>query len=363
MDIRINIQPFISTMQVQLKFNKRELGQSFLLSKEGFVDECLLDGRNYEINRQTTQKGKYREFNLPIGWEQLELRFEAPLLGKTFSGQVLTDLTGLWPTTKTPELLRTFYMNVPQESCIITNYEKTNERSEDGKRVHIYKGRGDVIFVIGKFSEHKRFNSHFYLHRDKELELFEKFMWRCTRKLIQDLSLDSKYSEMKYVEVEEIRRFSGLDNVLFVEGASWSQFEAMPEAVLNFLRHAFRMRFHEDFAPFEEKLYQYLTWRALEAVMHKEEMLRMLPEQANKGEALAEKRQLGLEGVLFFKALNEAVGDQVFNRKLIELHAEHCERPLSLVHFMNAFSENAQVKDLMENWLFGVDPDEKDPVF
>lgn len=363
MDIRINIQPFISTMQVQLKVNKRELGQSFLLSKEGFVDECLLDGRNYEINRQSTQKGKYREYNLPIGWEQLELRFEAPLLGKTFSAQVLTDLTGLWPGARDSHPQRNFYLSVPQEFRIVTNYEKTNERSEDGKRVQIFKGKDEVIFVIGRFHEHKRFNNQFYLLRDKELELFEKFMWKCTRKLIQDLDLDSRYSEMKYVEVEEIRRFSGLSNVLFVETPTWTDFEAMPEALLNFIRQAFVLNYHEDFAAFEEKLYQYLTWKGLEAVMSKEEMEQMLPERLHRGEALADKRQLGIEGVLFFKALNDQVGDKQFFHTLRKLREEHLHRPLSLVHFMNAFSEASDSKTLLENWLFGRDADETPAVF
>lgn len=349
MKARIIIQDAINTMRVTLKLQRHDVTQpEFMLDADIFLNDCFIDGKPYEINLFSHLMDGRRHYKLPVFLSSLELRYDAKLIRDTKGRMILSDEMGWLPVWPDSDNIREFEIHYPQECRLITNYQSTTLPVKDGVSLKRLIGQGRCLIVLGRFIRRIHFFHRYYLTEDYDVELFDKFMRETKLNLEQDWGKSDAMSD-HFVEFDQPLH----DNkITAVTKQELLNFHHMPQALSRVIESAYPVEFGDYFGLFRRPFYDYLAWRALRGVMSSSEQAKLIPDTRNGRGPLVEQTQLSIEGMAFFKALEETVGQVNFVSIIRQVFQTHRSSPLSLVHFINLFGRDEASRQMLERWLF-----------
>lgn len=348
MKAKIILQDTIQTMGVQLRLNRQDITSlEFRLDPDIFLNDCLVDGKSYEINLFSTLKDGWRYYRLPIFLSSLELQYDSQLRPDGFGTIVLKDEDGWLPVWPEADTLREFEIRYPKNQTIISNYvAKPIQTKERFAQQHLV-GQGPFELIWGDFQRAVHYSNRYYLHDAADVELFDKFLRETKVELERDWGKPDHWPN-EFVQVD---RELDSRRVIAVHLSELQQFPQMPKLLQRIIMKAYPIRFGEYFKSFDKPLYHYLAWRSLRGVMTPAEQAKLFPGGLILPGPLVESEP-GEGGVAFFKALEDAIGRTLFQERVRTMMTEFRDTPLSLVHFINLFGQEEAAEQLLERWLF-----------
>ena len=328
---------------------RRDITQlAFELAPEIFLNDCFIDGKAYEINLFSSLTNGRRRYKLPVFLSSLELHYDVALVRDAAGRLVLSDDSGWLPVWPDSESLREFEIHFPVTDQLVTNYRRRNRSGETGSQVSHLIGQGECLMIIGPFHRQVHYAHDYYLIGQRDIELFDKFLRETTASLEQELGAPSHPVDT-FIEIDQALPRVGL---LSVSPAELTRFSEMPAALARLIEISYPVEFGDYFRTFGRPFYDYLAWRALRGVMSPAEQGRLFPRGRSRRGPLVEQTELAGDGLAFFHALAECLGQERFITTLRRILSQHQTAPLSLVHFINHFGQDEPARQLLESWLF-----------
>lgn len=349
MKVRVVLQDAIKRIRVEVSLQRRDITRlEFELAPEIFLNDCYIDGKPYEINLFSTLTDGRRRYKLPVFLSNLELHYDAALVRDAAGRLVLSDHSGWLPVWPDSDSLREFEIHFPMTDRLVTNYRRQNRPDQAGSQVCHLIGQGECLMVIGPFRRQVHYAHHYYLIGERDIELFDKFLRETKISLEQDLG-PAPYPVETFIEIDQSLPLAGM---LKVSPAELTRFSDMPAALARLIEISYPLEFGDYFRSFREPLYAYLAWRALRGVMSPSEQAKLFPAGRSGKGPLVEQTELAGDGLAFFKALADCLGQERFLATLRRVLSQHRQTPLSLVHFINHFGQDEPARQLLERWLF-----------
>lgn len=349
MKITLNIQDAIKTMGVTVSLQRRDITRpEFWLDPAIFLNDCYIDGKPYEINLHSRLRDGRRYYKLPIFVGTLELSYDAKLRRDESGRLILSDDSGWLPVWPDSETLREVSLRYPIDDVLLSNYETKTEPAKEGFRTSQLTGVGPCLIILGPFNRRIHYAHHYYLIDDLDVELFDKFMRETKLTLAEDWGRPDRLTN-HFLDYD---RPLGSRGILEVTKPELLHFDQMPRALSRLVAKAYPVAFGDYFRLFSEPFYDYLAWRALRAVMSPSEQSKLLSSNRSGRGPLVELSDLGSDGLAFFKALEDQVGQKRFVETIRDIMQAHRHSPLSLVHFINCFAQDEPTRQLLEHWLF-----------